>query len=672
MADRPSLLRRWAAVARPRTRVVALIVVSAIIYVGIVAAVFVLALQNERSSARAALEAEASEVAQTLRNRISTDQGELELLLAQAATNTPPERLMTAVAPRYLAMHPEALRLERRDAQLQLLEARNRNSRDIGALSDRDQLESITAVACESALRQHQAQFSQSFYVPKSDGLGFENIDLCMPVGAPEVREMWVLSLSLTDFLRSMDQAPVLRHGEVHLSDVEGARLVTLSRGPRGKTEAAATALIALPGTTLQFGVTSRLAPLLPFPSSFAMIAAVFSLLLFVSVVFLARDVLRRQRAEAALSATLALRRAMEDSLVTGLRARDLEGRITYVNPAFCEIVGLSAERLIGSAPPQPYWPSESHSEYEQRLARRKTGVLAREVFETEFVRPDGQRVPVLVYEAPLVDSKGRHAGWMASVLDITEQRRVEAVARAQQDKLAEASRLTTVGELASTLSHELNQPLAAIASFAAAGQNLLRSGVPPHDIGALMDDIAAQAERAGRVVKSVRSFVKRGQRRVEPIRMDDMLRDVLPLIGLQARASQATLSSSTAPQLPLPLADKTLIEQVLLNLARNGFEAMADTPRDERALHIDIGLTSTEDGRHVVQVRVIDRGHGMPAQIEAAMAAPFHSTKPEGMGLGLSICRSVVEHYGGRLWFERNSPRGTIATFTLPVPGTV
>jgi two-component system sensor histidine kinase DctS len=667
MADNPPDRGIWSAVLRTRQRVVGFIALAALLYAAAVAAIFVLAQQNEQSRFRAALDAEAAEAAQGLRSTLLDMQGELEIALAQSARRGDAEQAIPRVAVPFLERHAQALRIERRDLARRLLQAANSEEHDPGALAERRLLDDATDVACQSALRQEQSQYSQTFYVPRDDGLGIETIDLCIPVGAPAARELWVLSLSLGDLLRGMDPTMIVRHGEVHLSDADGTRLVTLSRAPRGRLEAASQALIALPGTTLQFGVASRLAQPLPFPGTFALIAAAFSLLLFVSVLFVARDVLRRQRAEAALSQSLSFRRAMEDSLLTGLRARDLDGRITYVNPAFCEIVGLPAERLIGSAPPQPYWPPESRGEYEQRLARRRAGSSTREVYETELMRPDGSRVPVSIHEAPLVDARGRHSGWMASVLDLTEQRRVEAVAQQQQRKLAEASRMTTLGELASTLSHELNQPLAAIASLAAAGSNMARAGAPPGELLPLLDDLAAQAERAGRVIKSVRNFVRRSPVQLEALDLGAVLTEVLPLIQLQARTAGASVSHTIAPGLPAIRADRTLLEQVLLNLTRNGFEAMAGSPAAERRLQIDIAPVTADGEPIAVQVRVADRGHGIDERTQRELFTPFHSTKAGGLGLGLNICRSVVEHYGGRLWFESAPAGGTIFAFTLP-----
>src|SRR5205823_3430192 len=148
----------------------------------------------------------------------------------------------------------------------------------------------------------------------------------------------------------------------------------------------------------------------------------VLALGLVISLVALWRHIARTIAAENALRQQMAFRTAMEDSLLTGLRARDLEGRVTYVNPAFCRIVGLPAAELLGKKPPMPYWVPEAMAEYEQRFQKILAGEATPQ-FETVFLRADGVRVPVLVFEAPLVDSDGRHTGWMGSVLDITDRK---------------------------------------------------------------------------------------------------------------------------------------------------------------------------------------------------------------------------------------------------------
>ena len=169
----------------------------------------------------------------------------------------------------------------------------------------------------------------------------------------------------------------------------------------------------------------------------------------------------------------------MEDSLITGLRARDLQGHITYVNPAFCAMVGFTRRRTARSRrcrhTGRRSWPTATSSARHCAWRRGAAAQTAsREGFETLFMRKNGERFAVMIYEAPLVDGQGRHTGWMSAVLDVSAQRRIEDLSRQQQERLQATARLATIGEMASLLSHELNQPLAAIASYASGSLNLM------------------------------------------------------------------------------------------------------------------------------------------------------------------------------------------------------
>ena len=360
----------------------------------------------------------------------------------------------------------------------------------------------------------------------------------------------------------------------------------------------------------------------------------------------------------------------MEDSLVTGLRARDLDGRITYVNPAFCRMVGFTAEQLLGAAHP-PYWPPERAREYEARQAARQGGSVPgdpRGAYETVFMRSGGERFPVVIYEAPLVDSAGRHTGWMSAAVDLTEQRRVEDLSRQQQERLQATARLATVGEMASLLSHELNQPLAAIASYASGSLNLLDDGVPPDAtdramLKQAMTRIAEQAERVGRTIKSVHDFVRRREQAREALSAALLIDAVLPLVHLQARKGGARIEVDLADPVPRVWADRTMIEQVLLNLTRNGLQAMEgdDSALATRVLRIAVGAARGD----WVTFSVADAGPGIAPDVAARLFTPFFTTRREGMGLGLSLCRTVLEQHGGALDFD-TGPAGTTFRFTL------
>jgi two-component system sensor histidine kinase DctS len=399
------------------------------------------------------------------------------------------------------------------------------------------------------------------------------------------------------------------------------------------------------------------------------------SIALVTVLVMLGKDMRRRLRAEHDLADALAFRKAMEDSLVTGLRARDLQGRITYVNPAFCAMVGFEPEELLGHSTPAPYWPPELADEYQKRQEVRLAGqhVPPREGFESIFMRKDGSRFPVLIIEAPLINALGQQTGWMSAFLDISEQRRVEELSRASQERLQATARLATVGEMASLLSHELNQPLAAISSYATGSLNLIHSGPQAlADIEVAMRRIAEQAERAGKVIKSVHDFVRRRDNEREPVAPQALLDAIMPLVSLQARKLGVRVQLKLQDDLPQVACDRTMVEQVLLNLARNAMQAMDEAQARNPSLLIQVRRAGGGE-RHIgpsaaVEFSVADCGPGIPDVVAQQLFTPFYTTKAEGMGLGLSLCRTVVEQHGGYLGFESNHPQGTIFRFTLPV----
>ncbi|HEY0846873.1 MAG TPA: PAS domain S-box protein [Noviherbaspirillum sp.] len=383
------------------------------------------------------------------------------------------------------------------------------------------------------------------------------------------------------------------------------------------------------------------------------------------------RDINRRLAAEGALRQQVAFRTAMENSLMTGLRARDLEGRITYVNPAFCEMVGIPAEELIGKAPPMPYWAPEAMDEYQQRFTRVLAGSVTPQ-FETIFQRANGERFPVLIFESPLVDDSGRQTGWMGSILDISDRKKVEDLNRRQQEKLQASARLATMGELASTLAHELNQPLAAISSYTTGALNMIANkasgAVDLELLKPALEKASTQAQRAGQIIRSVHTFVKRRDPRREPVTVQALIDSVIPLVELQARQFFVVTQIQIEAGLPVVLADRVMLEQVLLNLTRNAIEAMQDIAPERRILRIVAARDNDVSSKTGIAISVVDQGHGIPQEVAERLFSPFFSTKAEGMGMGLNICRTAVEFHGGTLVHLNNPAGGTIFRFTLPV----
>jgi two-component system sensor histidine kinase DctS len=391
--------------------------------------------------------------------------------------------------------------------------------------------------------------------------------------------------------------------------------------------------------------------------------AAILTLALAVlwNVWALRRHVRRRLATEEALRAEHAFRKAMEDSLHTGMRAVDLEGRIVYVNPAFCNMVGYPAEQLIGSRSPRPYWPAEDRARNEELLREaRKPG--ARGAVEMRYVRPDGVRLEVLLYEAPLIDAEGRQTGWMGSILDITERKRARELVRQQQEKLAATARLVTVGELASTMAHELNQPLSAIASYVTGCLNLLGAAAARSDLEEALRKTAQQAQRAGRIIRRVHDFVRKREPTRVPLRMNAVLEDAVGFAEADARRRRVRLDVALAEDDPELLGDPVLLQQVVLNLLRNAMDAMAATPEPARQIRVE-----SRGGAAGVTVSIVDRGPGIPEEVREHLFQAFFTTKSEGMGMGLNICRSILELHGGRVWAEPNPGGGTVFSFSIP-----
>ncbi|WP_307580473.1 two-component system sensor histidine kinase NtrB [Variovorax paradoxus] len=670
---------RWALSAFARLRSLwqrwFLWLILAVLVSALLITVVWLAGRHEVEQVQATLDRDTADAVSDLRIGL---QRNAQSLRATQVSGMDPTRWPEAAAS-LLREHREWLRLEWRDAALRPLEAVNTPYRmRLIDEESRGADQSDVALACAAARKLGAPAYSPSHYVPILGGGGVEVMELCVPIDAGG---FLVASYSLRDTLIELVGPTLTRGQEVAFTEADGTRLVALGTSRRTGTRVfTSQQLIDLPGAALMLRVDGwRAAPDL-FPNVLTALVTAISIALVSVLVLLARDTRRRLRAERDLADALAFRKAMEDSVITGLRARDLQGRITYVNPAFCEMVGFSPEELMagsGESIEAPYWPTELAHEYQQRQARRLAGGMPpREGFESVFMRKDGTRFPVLIFEAPLINAHRVQTGWMSAFIDISEQRRIEELSRASQERLQASARLATVGEMASLLSHELTQPLAAIASYATGSLNMLG----PHakgeqaEVAMAVRRIAEQADRAGQVIRSVHDFVRRRDRTREAVAPQALIDAVLPLVRLQARKLGVNIEVALEDGLPRAMCDRTLVEQVLLNLARNGMQAMdtADSAggrvlRLRVARVVAVGGPGAEDARRWLEFSVADFGSGISEEVAGRLFTPFFTTRPDGMGLGLSLCRTVVEQHGGVLMFEPNSPRGTVFRFTLP-----
>jgi two-component system, LuxR family, sensor histidine kinase DctS len=482
-----------------------------------------------------------------------------------------------------------------------------------------------------------------------------------------------IASYQVSNLLEEMVPWWFAQDNEITLLDSDDNVIAMRAAGGAGRGVYTHRRPLDLPGATLTLSTNSiKSAPKL-LPNLLVGSVIVLSLGLLWSLWALWRDINRRMAAEGALRQQVAFRIAMENSLVTGLRARDHEGRLTYVNPAFCEMVGFKPEELLGIAPPMPYWAPEAMPEYEERFAKVLASTITTEGFETIYQRANGERFPVLIFESPLLDDSGRKTGWMGSILDISDRKKIEDLNQQQQEKLQASARMASMGELASTLAHELNQPLAAISSYLAGAINLMDAGkASPELLKPALEKAKTQAQRAGHIIRSVHEFVKRREPSRQPVSINALIDSLIPLIELQAQQFFVSIQTSIDSTLPPILADRVMLEQVLLNLTRNAIEAMQHVPSERRILRIVATLEAAaadEAGASPqVAVSVIDQGHGIPPDVAERLFSPFFSTKEEGMGIGLKICRTTIEFHGGTLTYHDNPAGGTIFRFALPV----
>ena len=521
-----------------------------------------------------------------------------------------------------------------------------------------------------------------------------------------------------------------------------------------------------------------------------AALIIVLTVIATITLIQLRRHARHRAQTEEQLRAAYAFRQAMSQSMITGLRAIDLEGRITFVNSSFCRMTGFDEAELVGIAPPYPYWPPEEFDKLQHNIDQALAGQAPASGFEMRIMRKNGERFDVRLYFSPLIDTDGAQIGWMASMNDITEPKRarveleraherfatvidgldaavhvadvqtgeilfanrafqnifgfdtvgrdtalVTAPCRAaqealycdptslsadelpcelfdgeiqhalsghwyhlherairwvdgrtvrvqitaditdrkhidevnlqQQKRLEQTSRLITMGEMASSLAHELTQPLSAIANYCAGCVKRMQAGnYRFDDLLAAMQKAAEQAERAGKIIRRMRDMVKKSDPIRLPISLEELVDETRAFADIEAQRTGTQIIVDIPENLPKIVVDRIMIEQVLLNLLKNGIEAMNDVPFDRRRLTIQ---AKPVDER-MLEIAVADQGHGLNEADLEKIFAPFYTTKPEGMGIGLAICRSIIEFHQGRLWVEPRREGGTVFRFTVPI----
>ena len=516
------------------------------------------------------------------------------------------------------------------------------------------------------------------------------------------------------------------------------------------------------------------------------------------------RHTRRRLQAQQALMSETNFRRAMENSMLTGMRAMDLQGRITYVNAAFCQMTGWSESDLVGRTAPFPYWPEEDREQLMSRLQEELSGNTSPGGIQVRVKRKAGGMFDARLYVSPLIDAVGAQTGWVTSMTDITEPNRVreqlsashqrfttvlealdasisvaplgsdemlfanklyrqwfgtmanghlQLVARAgippnptndesddsvdsfaglptdslpdsdtesaeiyisdlkkwlevrtrylswvdgrlaqmviatditsrrmaeeqaatQAERAQNASRLITMGEMASSVAHELNQPLTAINNYCNGMVSRIKAQqITETDLLGALEKTAKQAQRAGQIIHRIRAFVKRSEPNRTPSEVGLMVAEAVELAEIELRRFNVRLNHYVAARMPLLLVDPILIEQVLVNLLRNAAESidMAGRPTADRLIELHV-LPRQIENKPVIEFAVQDTGKGLAPEVMARLYEAFYSTKADGMGIGLSLCRSIVESHLGRMVAENiyNGAAVTGCRFSFWIP---
>jgi PAS domain S-box-containing protein len=378
-------------------------------------------------------------------------------------------------------------------------------------------------------------------------------------------------------------------------------------------------------------------------------------------------DITGRKLAEEALWESEQRYRTLAETAADVIITMDQNSTILFVNAAVEKILGYVPDDLIGQKitvlMPEPL--RHRHVEGMRRYLETGEKRLSWSAVSFPGLHKSGREISL---EIAFAESRmGDRRVFTGIMRDITERKRVEGELQQQRDELAHMTRVSLMGELAASLAHELNQPLTAILSNAQAAQRFL-SGKPSdiEEVREILHDIVEDNTRAGEVIRQMRALVKKEEFDFSSIDLSDIIQGIMSLVHSDAVLRNVRVRLDVDPDLPRVRGDKVQLQQVLLNLLLNAFDAMKDCPADER----DVSLRAELDGRDMLRISVSDHGTGLTSDQLDNIFQPFFTTKREGLGMGLSISRSIVEAHGGRLWAENNADHGAIFYFTLPVTG--
>lgn len=617
-----------------------------------------------------------------------------------------------------------------------------------------------------------------------------------------------VVEYSLEALLRHFVAPDIARHHLMTIVDERQTALASTAMPPAGPAQRRGSIVHAAPLTPALNGLVIRGEG---WRTSVGLIGnTLFWMVVALSVltVWMLLGSWRHMRRRAQIQATLVqethFRRAMENSMLTGMRALDMEGRITYVNAAFCQMSGFDENELIGQVPPYPFWPPDRIEENRRLLQQEMQGRSPAGGIEVRLMRKDGQLFDARMYVSPLIDPKGQQTGWMTSMTNITEAKRIrdqlsasherfttvlegldasvsvlsvqqgellfanrsyrlwfgadarghallagdagghtfdvtadeeiddlsglpaqeltegagdlrevyveslkkwfdvrsrylqwtdgrlaqmliatdvttrlkaEELAAQQAERAAVTSRLMTMGEMASSVAHELNQPLTAITNYCNGMVSRVNAdSIGKDDLVAALQKTARQAQRAGQIIHRIRAFVKKSEPQRQAAHARQIVEDAVELASIALRRRNVSIRTYVAQHLPVMMVDPILIEQVVLNLLKNSAEAIdsAQLPATRRNIELRVVPRHTPEEGGVIEFSVTDSGPGLPEEVIGRLYEAFFSTKAEGLGIGLSLCRSIVESHHGRMKAQNLYNGRTIVgcrfAFTLPV----
>lgn len=378
----------------------------------------------------------------------------------------------------------------------------------------------------------------------------------------------------------------------------------------------------------------------------------------------LEEEVGERRRAEEKLAENENHLRQIIASEPECVKLQSLEGVLLEMNPAGLNLVEASQpDEIIGTSVYNIIAPEfrGAYRDLSERVFSGESGVM-----EFQIISLKGRRRWMETHVGPLRDGRDNVVALLAITRDITARKHAEDEVRLHYRELAHASRVTTMGEMASGLAHELNQPLAAIANYSRGCLYRIRAGKDsPNDLAHAMEHVCHQAERAGDIIRSLRKFVRKDEHQARSVDLRTVLREAMVIAELEARQHQVRVELSVGEDLPPVMGDAIQIEQVILNLARNAVEAMHEVAPDQRQLSI----RAYTDAGGVANLEIRDTGPGLPRDMFNQIYEPFFTTKANGMGMGLPICRSIVEAHGGVLQAFYNEPSPGL-TFRFDLPG--